>query len=102
MSGLNPSSLHGRGTAVYVGCGSSEVYDAWTSDYGSVTGYEMMGCSPAMFANRVSYFFDLHGLCREMNMTTATRTTITTTVLLRPLSLPLLVIIAVIVDVIVQ
>jgi len=78
MSGMNPNTLRGTTTAVYIACIASEAYDAWTSDYGRITGYEMVGSSPAMFANKVSYFFDFKGLYCEMNMTTATTTTTTT------------------------
>ena len=57
-------NVRGSRTGVFVGCSTSESYDAWTAaavanDH--VTGYELTGCTRSMFANRLSYFFDFRG-----------------------------------------
>ena len=62
MSGVNPQSVRGSRTGVFIGCSASESHDAWTADADRVTGYEMTGCTRSMFANRLSYFFDFRGL----------------------------------------
>jgi len=61
ISGVNPQSVRGSRTGVFVGCSASESHDAWTADADRVTGYEMTGCTRSMFANRLSYFFDFRG-----------------------------------------
>ena len=61
-SGINPQSVRGSSTGVFIGCSASEVHDAWTADADKVTGYEMTGCTRSMFANRLSYFFDFKGM----------------------------------------
>lgn len=64
LIGVNPQSVRGSRTGVFVGCSASEPHDAWTADAELVTGYEMTGCTRSMFANRLSYFFDFRGtLC---------------------------------------
>jgi len=60
--GVNPQSVRGSRTGVFVGCSASEAHDAWTADAERVTGYEMTGCTRSMFANRLSYFFDFRGV----------------------------------------
>lgn len=61
--GVNPQSVRGSRTGVFIGCSASEAHDAWTADAERVTGYEMTGCTRSMFANRLSYFFDFKGIC---------------------------------------
>jgi len=60
--GVNPQSVRGSRTGVFIGCSASESHDAWTADADRVTGYEMTGCTRSMFANRLSYFFDFKGV----------------------------------------
>jgi len=62
VTGVNPQSVRGSRTGVFIGCSASEAHDAWTADAERVTGYEMTGCTRSMFANRLSYFFDFRGL----------------------------------------
>lgn len=62
--GVNPQSVRGSRTGVFIGCSASEAHDAWTADAERVTGYEMTGCTRSMFANRLSYFFDFKGVYR--------------------------------------
>ena len=54
-------SVRGSRTGVYIGVGLSDATDAWTMDSEAVVGYTMPGCCRAMFANRVSFFFDFKG-----------------------------------------
>jgi len=62
---VNPQSVRGSNTGVFIGCDKSESHDAWIADGEKVTGYELTGCCRSMFANRLSYFFDFRGLyCR--------------------------------------
>jgi len=68
VSGVNPQRVRGSRTGVFIGSYLSEAYDAWTAaDSDQLTGYEITGCSRAMFANRLSYFFDFRGLYCDMN-----------------------------------
>lgn len=42
---------------------SSEAKSLWyeVAAPETISGYELLGCSENMLANRISYFFDLHG-----------------------------------------
>ncbi|XP_075072878.1 fatty acid synthase [Mixophyes fleayi] len=59
--GVNPSDLRGTNTGVWVGVSGSEAGEAFSRDPEELLGYSMTGCQRAMFANRISYFFDLKG-----------------------------------------
>ncbi|NXY35555.1 FAS synthase, partial [Pomatorhinus ruficollis] len=59
--GINPSTLRGTDTGVWVGASGSEAAEALSQDPEELVGYSMTGCQRAMLANRVSYFFDLKG-----------------------------------------
>ncbi|XP_063817309.1 fatty acid synthase [Pseudophryne corroboree] len=59
--GINPSDLRGTSTGVWVGVSGSEAGEAFSRDPEELLGYSMTGCQRAMFANRISYFFDLKG-----------------------------------------
>nr|XP_002738672.1 PREDICTED: fatty acid synthase-like [Saccoglossus kowalevskii] len=66
-AGIDPQILRGTNTGVFVGATGSETVDAITSDMETLLGYSMTGCSPAMFANRISYFFDFKGPSYQLN-----------------------------------
>ncbi|XP_066056968.1 fatty acid synthase [Chamaea fasciata] len=59
--GINPGTLRGTDTGVWVGASGSEAAEALSQDPEELLGYSMTGCQRAMLANRVSYFFDLKG-----------------------------------------
>ena len=60
-AGIPPSSVAGTKAAVYVGAASTDM-GMIRSDDPAVTGpYGMTGTSLSIIANRLSYFFDLHG-----------------------------------------
>lgn len=60
-AGIPPSSVAGTKAAVYVGAASTDM-GMIRSDDMAVTGpYGMTGTSLSIIANRLSYFFDLHG-----------------------------------------
>ncbi|KAL4648124.1 fatty acid synthase [Arapaima gigas] len=59
--GINPVSLRGTKTGVYIGVSGSEAGEAFSRDPEELLGYSMTGCQRAMFANRLSYFFDFNG-----------------------------------------
>jgi fatty acid synthase len=59
--GINPSSIRGSRTGVFIGASASESDEAWSSDPDSINGYGLTGCCRAMFANRISYTFDFKG-----------------------------------------
>ncbi|NXM57354.1 FAS synthase, partial [Illadopsis cleaveri] len=59
--GINPGTLRGTDTGVWVGASGSEAAEALSQDPEELVGYSMTGCQRAMLANRVSYFFDLKG-----------------------------------------
>lgn len=60
-AGLNPASLRGTKTGVYIGVSGSEASEAFSRDPEELLGYSMTGCQRAMLANRLSYFFDFSG-----------------------------------------
>lgn len=60
-AGIKPSSVAGTNTAVYIGAASTDMGMIHSDDL-SVTGpYGMTGTSLSIIANRLSYYFDLHG-----------------------------------------
>uniref|UniRef100_A0A7N5ZVY8 Fatty acid synthase n=1 Tax=Anabas testudineus TaxID=64144 RepID=A0A7N5ZVY8_ANATE len=59
--GLNPATLRGTKTGVYIGVSGSEAGEAFSRDPEELLGYSMTGCQRAMLANRISYFFDFSG-----------------------------------------
>ncbi|KAF6093695.1 fatty acid synthase [Phyllostomus discolor] len=59
--GINPASLRGTHTGVWVGASGSEASEALSRDPETLLGYSMVGCQRAMMANRLSFFFDLKG-----------------------------------------
>lgn len=59
--GLDPSTLRGSKTGVYIGVSGSEAGEAFSRDPEELLGYSMTGCQRGMLANRLSYFFDFNG-----------------------------------------
>eukprot|EP00884_Botryococcus_braunii_P022876 jgi/Botrbrau1/9272/Bobra.180_1s0029.1 len=61
-SGVDFTSLRGSDrVGVYVGACGSDAYCTWLTDIPKLTGYEHTGCTPSMFANRLSWYFDFQG-----------------------------------------
>ncbi|XP_011371965.1 fatty acid synthase [Pteropus vampyrus] len=60
-AGINPASLRGTHTGVWVGISGSEASEALSRDPETLLGYSMVGCQRAMMANRLSFFFDFKG-----------------------------------------
>lgn len=61
LLGINPASIRGTDTGVWIGVSGSEAGEAFSVDPEQLLGYSMTGCQRAMFANRISYFFDFKG-----------------------------------------
>lgn len=61
LSGFNPQELRGSRTGVYIGVSASETEQYWCGDSELVNGYGLTGCARSMFANRISFTFDLTG-----------------------------------------
>ncbi|OXB61122.1 hypothetical protein ASZ78_013685 [Callipepla squamata] len=59
--GINPTTLRGTDTGVWVGASGSEAAEALSQDPEELLGYSMTGCQRAMLANRISYFYDFTG-----------------------------------------
>ena len=59
--GINPASIRGSRTGVFIGASSSESEEKWSSNPDEVNGYGLTGCCRAMFANRISFAFDFKG-----------------------------------------
>ncbi|XP_036124153.1 fatty acid synthase [Molossus molossus] len=59
--GINPASLRGTSTGVWVGVSGSEAAEALSRDPETLVGYSMVGCQRAMMANRLSFFFNFKG-----------------------------------------
>ncbi|EDW67835.2 fatty acid synthase [Drosophila virilis] len=60
-AGINPKSLRGTKTGVYVGSCISESEKTWFYEKVSSGGFGITGCSRAMLANRISYSLGLEG-----------------------------------------
>ncbi|NXI49651.1 FAS synthase, partial [Chloroceryle aenea] len=59
--GINPATLRGTDTGVWIGNSGSETSEVLSQDPEEILGYSLIGCQRAMFANRLSYFYDLKG-----------------------------------------
>ncbi|WAR19700.1 FAS-like protein [Mya arenaria] len=59
--GVDPNTVKGSRTGVFIGASTSESHEAWSTDPESTVGYGMTGCTRSMFANRLSFFFDFKG-----------------------------------------
>ncbi|KAM9537489.1 fatty acid synthase [Guaruba guarouba] len=59
--GINPATLRGTDTGVWIGASGSEAGEALSQDPEKLLGYSMTGCQRAMLANRISYFYDFTG-----------------------------------------
>lgn len=60
-AGINPNALRGRRVGVFIGASNAETDEGLAEEPDKATGYLLPGCCRAMFANRVSYSFDLRG-----------------------------------------
>lgn len=60
-AGINPKSLRGTKTGVYIGSCISESEKTWFYEKVSSGGFGITGCSRAMLANRISYALGLQG-----------------------------------------
>ncbi|KAH8295236.1 hypothetical protein KR018_009015 [Drosophila ironensis] len=60
-AGINPKSLRGSKTGVYIGSCISESEKTWFYEKVSSGGFGITGCSRAMMANRISYCLGLEG-----------------------------------------
>ncbi|XP_030080615.1 fatty acid synthase [Drosophila hydei] len=60
-AGINPKTLRGTKTGVYVGSCISESEKTWFYEKVSSGGFGITGCSRAMMANRISYCLGLEG-----------------------------------------
>lgn len=60
-AGINPRQLRGTNTGVIVGVSISESEKIWFYEKLQSNGLGLTGSSRAMLANRISYFFGLHG-----------------------------------------
>ena len=63
---MNPQSVRGSRTGVFIGCHASEAFTAWTADAERATGHAFVGCGLNMFADMLSAFFDFKGMQRLM------------------------------------
>jgi len=63
FKGINPFALAGTRTGVWIGTTGSETGQALTRSFQCTEGYSITGCCASMFANRLSFFYDLKGEC---------------------------------------
>ena len=62
ISGVNPETIRGSNTGVFVGAQSSESQTAWCMSNADVhLGYILTGSAMSMFSNRLSFALDLKG-----------------------------------------
>ncbi|VAW64320.1 Malonyl CoA-acyl carrier protein transacylase [hydrothermal vent metagenome] len=60
-AGIDPVSIKGSNTGVFIGACLSDMMGINGSNIESITGYENTGCSLSMFSNRLSFHYDFHG-----------------------------------------
>lgn len=60
-AGLRMDQLAGTKTSVYVGCFTSDFATMQHRDTQSIPKYNSLGTAGSMLANRISWFYDLHG-----------------------------------------
>uniref|UniRef100_A0A8D8UL46 Fatty acid synthase n=1 Tax=Cacopsylla melanoneura TaxID=428564 RepID=A0A8D8UL46_9HEMI len=60
-AGINPKSLRGSKTGVFIGACFSESEKTWFYEKLQINGFGITGCSRAMLANRVSYWLGVNG-----------------------------------------
>ncbi|XP_039309729.1 fatty acid synthase-like [Solenopsis invicta] len=60
-AGINPTTVRGSRTGVFVGISFTGSDEFWLRDPEFINGYNLLGKSKFMFANRVSYAFDFTG-----------------------------------------
>ncbi|XP_039311732.1 fatty acid synthase-like [Solenopsis invicta] len=66
-AGINPTTARGSRTGVFVGTFISESEEFWLRDPENINGYNLLGSSRSMFANRISYAFDFTGPSHELD-----------------------------------
>lgn len=59
--GMLPSELKGGNTGVFIGACLSDTFANFSETPETMSGYENIGCSLSMFANRLSFYYDFHG-----------------------------------------
>ena len=64
---MDPQTLRGTNTGVYIGCSGSEATQAFGNDPETLVGYSITGTNRTMLANRVSYILDLKGKYLDVN-----------------------------------
>lgn len=60
-AGQSILDLAGKNIGVYIGCAGSDYTGRMAEDLCSTSTFAATGSSPCMAANRLSYFFDIHG-----------------------------------------
>ncbi|XP_063702664.1 fatty acid synthase-like [Culicoides brevitarsis] len=60
-AGINPQTIRGSRTGVFMGACFAESEKTWFYEKVSAGGYGITGCSRAMLANRISFTMDLEG-----------------------------------------
>ena len=60
-AGLTVGDMTGTNIGVFAANGSTDHLQQIQEDLASTTAWAALGSAPCMFANRLSYFFDLHG-----------------------------------------
>ncbi len=61
------TEVPGTTAGVYIGSCNTELIQAWHREPQSLTGYENVGTAQSMFANRLSYTYDLHGPSKNID-----------------------------------
>ncbi len=60
-AGMSLDEMKGSKTGVYIGACSSDAHKGWLQNRESISGYEHTGCASSMLANRLSFFYNIHG-----------------------------------------
>src|SRR6516164_4868901 len=60
-AGIPTSKIAGSATGVYIGASTTDYYDLRVGDPASADSYSVTGNTLSVFANRISYVFDLRG-----------------------------------------
>ncbi|MCX7114351.1 MAG: beta-ketoacyl synthase N-terminal-like domain-containing protein [Gammaproteobacteria bacterium] len=72
---ISSDEIKGSSMGVYTGSCTNDAYQIAMKNMHALTGYELTGASQSMFANRLSYFYDIHG--PSFNVDTACASSLT-------------------------
>jgi len=61
LTGIDPSSLRGSKTGVFIGLGDTQSWESYSTNPEQPNPNSFLGCSANMMANKISEVFDFKG-----------------------------------------